>query len=83
MVRLFRNILLYRKFIRTLKKCDKMNRDRRNDLYIVANICGLPYIINRRSYRKLRTQGIMPADLYWKDVYEKRITYNTIKKWIS
>lgn len=85
MVKTIKNLILYWRFRRAVKRCAEMNATRPTAAgqYIVANICGWPYIINRRSFRKLRAEGLFRAGLTWVGVYKKRVTPETLKRWIS
>ena len=83
MVNYIRNIILYRKFKMALKKCEKMNHWLTYDLYFVANIMGQPVIVNRSTFRLLRTKGKFRHDLKWEDVKAKCITHETLKQWTS
>lgn len=84
MVKYIQNLLLYWQFRRALKKCDKINRRNGNvNKSFVANICGKPYIIDRKSFRSLRMKKVFRHDLKWCDVCAKCVTDKTIKQWIS
>lgn len=83
MVKYIKNLLLYWRFKRAVKQCDKLNKKYLSTKYIVANICGHPYIIDRKAFRKLRTNGFFRSDLKWQDVFHKRITANSLQQWIS
>ncbi len=85
MVKFIKNLWLYWQFKRAIKLCRKLNDNRKpgEPLNIVANICGKPYIVNRPSFRKLRTKGIFKSSLQWQDVFNKRITEQTLQQWTS
>lgn len=84
MVKFFKNLRLYLRFRNALKRCNELNATpHEGGEYIVANICGNPYIINRNGFRGLRTKGYFHQDLKWKDVYNKRVTENRLKLWLS
>ena len=85
MEKIIRNLFLFWRFKRAIHRCEEMNKKRTFTAtpYIVANICGQPYIINRKSFKKLRTKGYFRATLKWENVYKKRVTYNTLRQWIS
>lgn len=74
MVKFFQNLLLYWQFKRAFKKCDRLNKGRKNNFYIVANIAGHPYIFNRQSYRHLRHRKRILRNLTWKQLYDNRVT---------
>lgn len=83
MIRLIKNIILYRRFQKALRLCRKQNANRQADRYIVANICGQPYVINRSAFRRLRTKGVFRADLKWSEITARQVTTKTLKQWIS
>lgn len=85
MVKIIRNLFLFLRFKRAIRRCEQMNAKRSfyEGKYIVANICGRPYIMNRKTFKKLRTKGFFRATLKWESVYKKRVTYNTLEQWIS
>ncbi len=85
MVKFIKNLWLYWQFKRAIKICHQLNDKRKpgEQLNIVANICGRPYIINRTSFRKLRTKGYFNSKLKWEKVYSKRITEQTLQQWTS
>ena len=84
MVKFFKNLRLYLRFRNAVRRCDELNaQPHEGGEYIVANICGNPYIINRHSFRVLRTKGLFRHDLKWADIYEKRVTEKRLKLWLS
>lgn len=83
MVKYIQNLLLYWRFRRALKKCAKTNIREKFNKSIVANICGRPYIVNRKYYRKLRLKGLFNQSLKWAEVKEKQVTDKTLQQWIS
>ena len=83
MVRFIQNLLLYWRFKYALRLCEHRNRHRTKDKYIVANLCGTPYLMNRSSFRRARQQGVFRVDLKWQDVYSRRITSQTLQQWLS
>ncbi|MCM1069837.1 MAG: hypothetical protein NC346_08170 [Prevotella sp.] len=83
MVKLFKNICLYWRFKHAIRVCNKRNQYRTTNKYIVANICGYPYILNRPLFRTMRKKGVFRQNLKWIDVYKRRITSNTLQQWLS
>lgn len=83
MVRYFKNLMLYFKFKKALKQCDKRNKYITSNKYIVANMMGTPVVINRPKFRKVRTKGIFRHTLLWQEVKDKQVTKETLQQWIS
>ena len=84
MVKFFKNLRLYLRFRNAVRRCDELNaQPHEGGEYIVANICGNPYIINRQGFRGLRTKRLFRHDLKWADLYENRVTEKRLKLWLS
>lgn len=84
MVKFFKNLMLFRRFSKALKRCDELNAQPHNGgAYIVLNICGRPAIANRAGFRGLRTKGWFRSNLKWADVYGKRVTKESLRLWLS
>jgi hypothetical protein len=75
--------MLYFRFKKAFKQCDKKNLNRDRDKYIVANMMGTPVVINRPKFRKVRTKGIFRHTLLWQEVKDKQVTKETLQQWIS
>lgn len=81
MVKFIRNLFLYWSFMLAFRKMDRLNRHRKNNLYIVASLSGRPFVINRPMYRKWkhRHPELGLADITWEQVYAHRVTREILK----
>lgn len=68
MVKFFRNLILYYRFKQAFKQCDKLNNGRKRDLYVVINIAGQPFVLNRRFYRKVWKYNDFFRNIKWNDL---------------
>lgn len=83
MVKYFKNLILYVRFRRALRRCEELNSTRPNNKYIVANIVGKPYLINRTTFRIFKQKGVFRYDLKWSDITAKQVTKERLQQWIS
>ena len=74
MVNLIRNLFLYWHYKFTFYKCDKLNKNRKKDIYIVINLGNRPVIINRIGFLRARYKGFFKRTTKWEDIYQKRLT---------
>jgi len=84
MVKFFKNLMLYRRFGKALKRCDKLNaQPHTGGDFIVINLCGQPAIVNYPLFKLWHKRGIVRYSLTWAEVYIKRVTKEKLKQWLS
>lgn len=74
MVKFICNLILYWRFKLAFRKCDRLNRGRKNNLYIVANINGTPYVVNRKTWRTRQLWHPKLRRIKWSDVAKNQVT---------
>ena len=74
MVKFIRNLILYWQFKLAFRKCDRLNRRRTNNLYIVANINSRPYVVNRQTWRTRQLWHPALRKVKWSDVKANQVT---------
>lgn len=57
-----------------LKRCQILNNRAGGEAYIVIEITGKYYVVNRKRYRYLRRKGVFKTCLNWSEAYKNRIT---------
>lgn len=68
-----RGYLRRRRFLRALRRCERLNRtDARR--HIVVNLGGRPLIICKADFRDLRLQGVFRREVTWSMLVRRRIT---------
>ncbi|MCQ2359963.1 MAG: hypothetical protein MJ009_00580 [Paludibacteraceae bacterium] len=68
MVIFFKNLILYYRFKQAFKRRDKLNKGRERDLYVVINIQGKPFVLNRGFYREVRKHNAFFRKVKWSDL---------------
>ena len=74
MVKFICNLILYWRFKLAFRKCDRLNRGRKNNLYIVASINGTPYVVNRKTWRTRQLGHPALRNVKWSDVAKNQVT---------
>ncbi len=66
-------LLSYLRFHRAFRKCDKLNRNRQRNRYIVINLNGKPIVINRSAFRILQRARFFRQDKKWNELFNMRV----------
>ena len=74
MVKFIKNLMLYWQCKRAFRQCERKNKDRTADRYIVVLINCRPYVLNRSEWRKIRMNNRFLQPLKWEDVKRNAIT---------
>ncbi len=74
MVKFICNLILYWRFKLAFRKCDRLNRGRKNNQYIVVNINGNPYVVNRKTWRTRQLWHPALRNVKWSFVAEHQVT---------
>lgn len=74
MVKFIHNLILYWRFKFAFYRCDRLNRGRKNNKYLVANINGLPYVVNRKTWRTRQLWHPALRCIKWSDIVANQVT---------
>lgn len=79
MVKFIRNLILYWRFKYAFRRCDRLNKERRSNKYIVVSLNGHPYVLNRKTWRSRQLWHPALRGIKWSVLVEHQVTRNILK----
>lgn len=77
-----RGWLRRRRFVRSLEKCERLNRASRHRNIVVC-FDGEPFIINKRQFKEARRRGVFSLAATWGELCRRQVTRTNLNTFFS